>query len=568
MLKQLLIFLITFSMLPGLFAKETLIYESLELRPDDAPSRAAQGLVKGSHIQVFLPSIPYVYISHAINGGLLRPANNTRGWEYELALSHRQISDITYEFILRKGVFFQDGTPFNADAVLRNMDAFTYQPYLTTKIHEVFDYAEKIDDYTVQFNLTQKYGMFLHDLIWIHFYTDKYLEKYGWNGKATLPNLAEPGPYGIGPYILTKGYIEGDRQTPKAELVANPNYWNKRYPKIERVTIYTELNSEHAKNRVLHEEGSLDITPIAVEHKIETILSPYAKLVISPSTNNYAIHFNMYNGHSKLKEKSVRLALNQALHQVNLRYFIFDDESQLSPTMVAPDFPGVQDAMLEIKPYSEISNPYSKVNQTRLKEILDGLHLKVLTQERFLFLWRGIEEQLNKVGVVLEIKILPDEKAIFAQLLTTEAGKNTKPWDLLIWGNDDWFNYHPWTAFLVYRTQNYWNSPFHWSSISPDSVLDDAIEELFTTAIGEPGYNNVVYKIMKHVYDNAYMLFVPTPNKVLAINKEVIFTPYKQAVLPLWEISITREHWSIREGDYPEELKQPVKIIRKNFKPN
>jgi peptide/nickel transport system substrate-binding protein len=58
------------------------------------------------------------------------------------------------------------------------------------------------------------------------------------------------------------------------------------------------------------------------------------------------------------------------------------------------------------------------------------------------------------------------------------------------------------------------------------------------------------------------MLFVPTPNKVFAVNKEVVFRPYKMACIPLWKIQVTDQHWSVRKGPYPEKLKQPVRILR------
>ncbi len=214
-------------------------------RPDDAQSRAVQGLVKGSHLKVFIPSLPYLYTSHSINGALIKPSDNKRGWEYDMAVEHRQIDDTTYEFTLRQGVKFQDGTPFNADAVVLNMEYFKRAPVKYSKIDRVFDYAEKIDDYNVRFHLTEKYGSFMNDAIWMQFYTEQYLKtnKGGWNGKANCPNLSMPGPYGLGPYILQEGYIEGDRQALKAVLKANPHYWNKEYPKIETITVYTELDT-------------------------------------------------------------------------------------------------------------------------------------------------------------------------------------------------------------------------------------------------------------------------------------------------------------------------------------
>jgi ABC-type transport system substrate-binding protein len=534
-------------------------FQALQLRPDDAAEHVPEGLIKGSHIKVYLPTLPYVYLSHAINGALLRPANTKHGWDYDLAVSHTQIDDLTYEFKLREGVRFQDGSPFNADSIYMNMRYFKRKPPLYSKIHEVFDRVIKVDNYTVRFRLREKYGMFMNDLVWIHFYSPDYLLEYGWNGKPTPPNLAAPGPYGLGPYILTEGYAEGDRQTPVLELYANPYYWDKRYPKIEKVTVYTELPSAEASAKAMHEEGEIDIAPIDFTQKIETILSPYAKLVVSPSTASYAIHMNLRTGAPRLREQAVRVALNQAIHQANLLYFVYKSEGQLAPALAAPDLPGVRAAMELLKPYSEVQDPYDSEQQQALREILDGLHLQVLTQENFLPLWRGIEYQLAKVGVRLEFIITANEKDLFAQLLSTNAGENTQAWDLLAWNNDDWFFFHPWTAFLVFRTYSYW------STLTRDFVMDAYIDDLFRLAVDEPGYNEAVYKIMARAHEQGYMLFVPTPHKVFAVNKEVVFTPYEQACLPLWEISVSTRHHSLRQGAYPDILKHPVATVRKNF---
>ncbi len=194
-------FLVPLATAPAL-AQERI--QPVELRDDDAPQRYVDRLVPGSHVKVFIPSLPYIYISHAINGAMIKPSDNAQGWEYDMATSHTQIDDTTYEFKLPQGVQFQDGTPFNADAVVMNMDAFKEKPVLYSKIDKVFDRCEKVDDYTVRFFLKEKYGCFMNDLIWMQFYSKDYLEINGWNGKPTCPNLSAPGPYGLGPYILTR----------------------------------------------------------------------------------------------------------------------------------------------------------------------------------------------------------------------------------------------------------------------------------------------------------------------------------------------------------------------------
>jgi len=557
-MRQIILYLILGSTFSS-YANQVSFHEPLQPRLDDANQHLSPDLISGSHLKVFLPSVAYLYISHSINGALTRPANNAQGWDYDLAVSHQQIDDTTYEFKLREGVVFQNGTPFNADSIISNMKFFKRKPPVYSKIHEVYDRVSKIDDHTIRFHLKEKYGAFMNDVVWIQFYTQEYLLEYGWNGKPTPPNLAAAGLHGLGPYILVDGYVEGDRQTPKLELVANPLYWNKKYPKIERVTIYTELSEEQARNMVFYEENQLDIVPLNFNYKIETILSPYAKLLIYPSTETYMIHLNMRTGNPRLLDKEVRVALNQALHQINLLRFVYEDEGDLVPALAAPSFIGVKENLSKLALFSEENSPYQPEQQERLKKILNGLVLKILTQERFLSLWKGIEYQLNKVGVKLEVTILKNQKEIFDQLLNTNIGKNTQAWDLLSWGNDGWFLLHPWSVFMVLRTHNYW------STLPTDKIMDDYLEELFRTNTDEPAFVEIVYNVMRHASENAYMLFLPTPRKIFAVNKEVVFIPYQQAVLPLWEIELSNRHASLRKEPYPNALKKPVQMIKKHF---
>jgi len=184
-------------------------------------------------------------------------------------------------------------------------------------------------------------------------------------------------------------------------------------------------------------------------------------------------------------------------------------------------------------------DPYEPAEQQRLRGILDGLTLTVLAQDRYEPLWRGIETQLKRVGVTLEIEFTTSEKDIFGPLLQTNAGRNEEKWDLLVWGNDDWYFNHPFTAFFVFRTNNVW------STIFPDPTMDEYIEDMFRTPVIDPEFTSVCEKIMRRAYEESYMLFVPTPKKVYAVNKGVVFRPYKMACIPLWKMQVTDQHWSL-----------------------
>ena len=522
-------------------------------KEDNSLQRVATPLHPQSHIKIFLPSIPYSYISKNTNSGLIRSSDNKRGWEFDLAKSYKRVDDFTYIFEIRKNLRFQDGTQFSMKNVLNNLNYFKKYPFLYTNIDKIDFDVIKIDDYKFKIVLKQKYEMFLLDLARIYFYTNEYLQKYSPKGEETGSANKFPGAFGMGPYILQSGYAVGTKQSGKLELEANPHYWNKKIPKISRITVYTQLNVNEALSDMINDEGKLDIMPIPFNKKIDVMMSKYSKLVIKKSTNNFTIFFNLINGNEKLKNKELRQALNQALNQENILNFVYKKEGKLSPFSTSINYDIVRKIALK--------NEYPKIilSQERKKELLKGLTLNVFTQDRFMFLWKGIEFQLKKYGVELNYMITNSEKDIYKQLLNTKVLKNTKSWDLLIWGNDDWYYQNPWTMFFIYEK----NSP--WSTIENDEIMNNYIQRFFTTKIDSPAYEDIVSKILYRARKEAYTLRVPSVNKVIAVNKEVIYKPYVGGMIPLWDIQITKDHWSIREQKkYPLSLQAPIKPKRMN----
>jgi ABC-type transport system substrate-binding protein len=538
------------------------------LAADPAPGEVTGKFRKGSHVKLFLPNLPYLAISHAINASLVRPANNDDGWQYDLAVDHRSDGDRIWEFRLRQGVRFQDGTPFDADSVRLNMAYFKKQPFEFTKLAQILDRVEKVDDYTVRFHLTEPYGVFLHDALWLQFYTPAYLEKHGWNGKPTCPNLAEPGPFGLGPYILREGYLEGDRSTPEVVLEANRDYWGEEKPKVEKITIYTDMTISKAGDLALFGEGQIDITPVPFADEAETVLSPHAKLAVSQSMNNYAMHFNMLNGDAAMLDERIRYVINHAIDQEVLLNLSMLAEGTPSPTMVSANFPGVSDAIRSLEGFFSDYAHERDFSTEQLREMVRAyqrekgldpeqpLRLTLVAQESFLFLIRDIQYFLAQVHIDLEAKIVDSEKKVFRQLFDTLEDANVIPWDLLLWGNYDWYK-HPLTALFVYQ------SGTSWSTVRPDARLAKLIDRINETGTDSDAYVPLLADFIRYVYERNYMVFLPNPNNVYAVNKEVVFNPGRSAFVYLRDLQVTDHHWSLR-GDtpYPAERKKPLGITR------
>jgi len=527
------------------------IVKKLEFREDSSALNKIKRLHPKSHINIFLPSIPYSYIAKVTNSGLIRSYDNEKTWVYDLAKNYKRLDDYTYVFTLRKNLHFQNGEKFTVDDAIYNLNYFKKNPFLYTNIDKIDYDVEKIDKYSFKIVLKQKYEMFLTDLARVYFYTKEYLEKYKPKGEETGNANKVSGAFGMGPYILQSGYALGYKQTSKLELVANPYYWDKNFPKIKRITVYTQLDMKQAVEDITKYEGKLDFVPIPFNKKNEVILSKYSKLIISKSTDNFVIFFNLINGNKKLLNQDVRVALNQALNQESLLNFVYKKEGKVSPFTASINYDIVKQIAEEYEIKEEV------FTEEELHNLLKGLSLEVFTQDRFMFLLKGIEYQLKKYGVKFNYTVTRSEKDIYRELLSTNKNKNTKKWDLLVWGDDDWYYQNPWTVFFIYENGG------AWAQFKKDEKMQEYINQFFETKIGTTEYKEVVKNILHHARAKAYTLRVPSLNKVIAVNKELICKPYEGGIVPLWEMEISKNHWSVRdEKEYDEKLVNPIKPRR------
>ena len=306
---------------------------------------------------------------------------------------------------------------------MENINAWKKKPFLFTKLNTVLDKAEKMSSHKVRIHLKEKYGAFMNDAKYLLFYSTAYLNKFGWNGKPLCPTTAEPGPYGLGPYTLKEGYFEGDRFSPKAVLEANPHYWDKSEPKVQKITVYLTVDSDKTKSEMMEKNAVMDIMPIPFASKVETLMSKFNVLKKKPSTNNYAVQINMINGNKKLMNKAVRVALNKAINQNDLLSYTMDNEGTKTPTFASHLFPGVNKYFKKLTPYGDTLNRKNNSEVAALKKTLNGLKLNVYTLDSMMFIWRGLKFQLAKYGVDLNVKSSVNITDVLGQLLTTRAQK-------------------------------------------------------------------------------------------------------------------------------------------------
>jgi peptide/nickel transport system substrate-binding protein len=149
----------------------------------------------------------------------------------KLALSWSHSDDFkTWTFKLRPGVKFQDGTPFNAEAVKANFDRQKDPAnkcrcaFYISGIHDV----QAPDELTVVYNMNDP-AVNLPAVITLQSSNFVMQSPTAWKTKGDDYNR---NPVGTGPYIL-KSWTAGDRMV----LERNPDYWNKGHPYLDRIVL-------------------------------------------------------------------------------------------------------------------------------------------------------------------------------------------------------------------------------------------------------------------------------------------------------------------------------------------
>ena len=154
---------------------------------------------------------------------------------------------VTWLFNLKKGVKFQDGTPFDAAAVKAHFDRLL-DPDKPARARGAFDMVKKVEvasTYTVKFTLTKPYAPFLAvmtdlgGLICSPTAVKKWGDDYPFH------------PVGTGPWMF-KEWLPADHTT----LVPNPNYWGGK-PKVSELVF--KPVPEPSARVIMLENGQADV---------------------------------------------------------------------------------------------------------------------------------------------------------------------------------------------------------------------------------------------------------------------------------------------------------------------
>lgn len=247
--------------------------------------------------------------------------DKTQQFQPGLAVSWRALDDTTWEFKLREGVKWHDGSPFTPDDVLFTVErikdsnlktvAGGYRRFLLGKVFT------KIDDHTIHVKTEKPYPLMIEDMANFPIVSSKHAagaktEDFN-SGKATI---------GTGPYRFVE-WVAGDRIV----MEANPNYWGGK-PNWDRVML-KPIKSNPSRVAALL-SGDVDLIDKVSTNDIAS-LKKDSKVAVHQSVSNRVMYLHIdSNRHispfvkandgtplfpNPLRDQRVRKALSMAINR-------------------------------------------------------------------------------------------------------------------------------------------------------------------------------------------------------------------------------------------------------------
>jgi peptide/nickel transport system substrate-binding protein len=223
----------------------------------------------------------------------------------------------TWIFHLRHGVTFHDGTDFNADAVIWNLDRYfnskspQYEPPSSAMSRArvpVMGSYKKIDDFTVAITTTRPASYFPYMAVYLLFTSPASFEQAGhdWAKVATLPAA------GTGPFRITRIV---PRQ--EADLTRWDKYWDAaKIAKVDNVVLMPipEANSRLAALR----SGQVDWIEVPPADGIDSLKAAGYAITTGSYPHVWPWFYNIGATNSPFKDVRVRQALNYCIDRNGL----------------------------------------------------------------------------------------------------------------------------------------------------------------------------------------------------------------------------------------------------------
>lgn len=316
-----------------------------------------------------------------------------------------------WTFTLRQGVSFHDGSEWNADAAIWNLDKVYDEDSPQFDARQAgnvrgripaMDQYEKVDDHTIRFTTREPDAWFPYQLTFLLFSSPAQWEALGgdWDAFAREPS-------GTGPFRLT-------RLVPRERAVLEPNadYWDAdRVPRIERIELIPMPESSTRTSALLSDQVDWIETP--APDAIPRMQSRGMTITSNPYPHTWPYQFSMLEG-SPWRDINVRKAANLAVDREGLEALL---GGLMVPAagIVTPDHPWYGEPEFETRYDPEeamrllAESGYGPDNPVEIKVLISTSgsgQMQPLAMNEY------IQQNLAEVGIALDFEVL-DWESLF-----------------------------------------------------------------------------------------------------------------------------------------------------------
>ncbi len=410
-------------------------------------------------------------------------------------------NNLRWVITLRQGVKFQDGTDFNADAVVfsygRSFDerAPYYDapeaPFNKTFL-PMYDHIEKIDDSHVAIYTKYPFSLFPYLLTKVLIISPIQYEKVG---KDWIKfNLS---PIGTGPFKVTKIMPHVS-----LELMRNENYWDKtRIPKLRTMVLYpmAEATTRLAALR----SGQVDWIEVPPPDAIPSLKAAGFQISIWPYPHSWPWFLYQADG-SPLHDLRVRRALNYGVDRDGLVRLV-NGTAKPASGMYEPGDP------LHGSPHEHYTYDPTKAVQL-LKEAGYGrdrhLKLKVMISQAGsgqmvpIPMNEYLQQNLRKINVDVDFDLVDWGAMLIA--VRNPATASTSHGDTAM--NISWSYSDPTALYRYFSSASIPPNGYNWGAIR-DPEVDNLLEAAVST-FDEAKRDLLLAQAHTAIVDNASWLFI------------------------------------------------------------
>ncbi|WP_217586263.1 glutathione ABC transporter substrate-binding protein [Lentibacillus saliphilus] len=442
----------------------------------------------------FITNIPTANVLHGKVYETLVAFDQDMNIVPKLAESWEPIDETTWEFKLKEGVTFHDGTPFNAEAVKvtydRLLDPETGSPQRdkVSMIQEV----KVVNDQTVQLILSEPYAPLMSIL------SSQEASILNPEIVKNDPESLSKTPNGTGPFKFEK-WNSGQDIT----LVKNEDYWGEQAG-VDKVVF--EVVPEGSTRLAMLETGEAHITDEVPVNDIERINNTDNLRI--ERVEGLAVEYLGFNTQSPIFENvKLRQAVSHAIEREAIIEGIYNNVGTLANSALSPNVFG----------YSKDATPY-EYDINKAKELVKesgvdtSQEIQLITSDRKerIDMAEVIQSQLKGIGLNVNIQVL--EYGAFIESIDT--GDN----DMFIsgWGNA--------TGDGDYNQYNLFHSDSHGSAGNSFFYTNEQVDQLIEEgrAVSDPEKRKEIYAQTQQI-ELEEAVYVPIRNyeQLAAANEAV-----------------------------------------------